>query len=79
VKLNSWVSSGVATKMKAPAKRKVEDSSLEANEDEISVAQKKVFMSRKERKVFESLLKKEEAKASKAEALKKKKMKLAQA
>lgn len=68
---------GVTTDATSPAKRKVPEPSSGGNDDVMSDAQKKVFMSRKERKVFESLRKAEDAKAAKAETLRKKKMALA--
>lgn len=69
--------SGVTAKAALPVKRKVQEPSAGGNDDIMSDAQKKVFMSRKERKVFDSLRKAEDAKASKAETLRKKKVALA--
>lgn len=60
-----------------PAKRKAQAASDGGDDDVMSDVQKKVFMSRKERKVFDSLRKAEDAKAAKAETLRKKKVALA--
>ena len=63
--------------MAPPAKRKVHATSDGGNDDVMGDTQKKVFMSRKERKVFDSLRKAEDAKTAKADTLRKKKAGLA--